>query len=179
MLGVGDGRQTTRGSKNEVAGRRACLQGDWTVTVVGLAAGRLGSGAARGRAAVSPAARRAWRRRGRTAQAGAPASARTPSPQIRRPGSSIRSPSRGRATGPGNEATPRATPITQPPKRATAARHRHRDEVVTRAAPARGPHGSGGLSARALHSGSGSLSAAAQTGDFVVELKFLPDSRAS
>lgn len=128
------------------------------------------------RAAVSPATRRAWHRRGRAAHAGAPASARTLSPQILRPAPSIRSPWRARATGPRNQATPRATPITQPPKHPTAARNR--DKVVSRAAPARGPHGSGGLSAGALHSGSGSLSAAAQTG-LLGEAEFLPESRAS
>lgn len=129
------------------------------------------------RAAVSPAARRAWRRRGRAAQTGAPASARTPSPQILRPAPSILSPWRTRATGPRNEATPRATPTTQPPKHQTAARHRD-DKLVSREAPAHGPHGSGELSAGALHSGNGSLSAAAQTG-FHVKQEFLPDSRAS
>lgn len=45
-VGGGERKQTTRGWKSEVA--VASLQGGWTVTVAGLAAGRLRSGAARG-----------------------------------------------------------------------------------------------------------------------------------
>lgn len=59
------------------------------------------------RPAVSPAARRAWRRRARGARAAAPASARTLSPQIRRRAPSTRPPSRVHAARPGKEVTPK------------------------------------------------------------------------
>lgn len=65
------------------------------------------------RPAVSPAARRAWRRRAQAARAAAPASARTLSPQIRRRAPSTRPPSRVHAARPGKEVTPKNG--SQPP----------------------------------------------------------------
>lgn len=141
---VGGWGQTTGGWKREAAvltspDSRAAGQGR------GLASPQAGSAAERQEpAAVSPVARTAWRRRARAARAAAPASARTLSPQIRRRAPSTRPPSRAR---PRTELTLAAAPSPQHPRRAAAASHR--DEVVPRAAPARSPPGSGGLSAGA------------------------------